>query len=142
GTRLVPVDLLASMSSPRDEKDHHRILLANCIAQSEALMMGNIDENTQNASHYKFIAGNKPSTTILYESLTPATLGALLAMYEHRTYVQGCIWNINSFDQWGVELGKTIADSIANELKRQKISPSHDASTLKLIERYRDRHGD
>ncbi len=142
GTRLVPVDLLASMSSPHDEKNHHRILLANCIAQGEALMLGNVNENTQNVSHYKFIAGNKPSTTILYESLTPATLGALLAMYEHRTYIQGCIWNINSFDQWGVELGKTIADSIANELKGQKISPSHDASTLKLIERYRDRHGD
>ena len=142
GTRMVPVDFLAALNSPCNEKDHHKMLLANCIAQSKALMMGNADGNTRNTSHYKNIAGNKPSTTILYKSLTPGILGALLAMYEHRTFVQGCIWNIDSFDQWGVELGKTLAGPITDELNGEEINPSHDASTRELIARFRKNHCD
>jgi glucose-6-phosphate isomerase len=133
GTHLVPVDFLAGLKCDDDSnQEQHNLLLANCIAQSKALMLGN-DSDTQ---PYKTIAGNKPSTTILYERLTPEILGMLLALYEHRTYVQACLWNINAFDQWGVELGKILATDIQTDLNDHHAGSGHDASTYHLILRY------
>jgi len=135
GTRLVPVDFLAGLKCDDDaNQEQHNLLLANCIAQSKALMLGN-DAGTQK---YKTIAGNKPSTTILYERLTPEILGMLLALYEHRTYVQACLWNINAFDQWGVELGKILAADIHTDLNDHNAGSAHDASTYHLIMHYID----
>ena len=133
GTHIVPIDFLAPLNSQTIDVDQHQLLLANCLAQSKALMAGNVSNNEQKS--YREIPGNKPSTTILYKGLNPRTLGSLLALYEHRTFVQGHIWNINSFDQWGVELGKTLATSIAAELSGKTSDASHDASTRNLIER-------
>lgn len=130
GTRLVPVDFLLPLNSVYG--DHHK-LVANCLAQSKALMLGR--ENKQEP-HRNF-PGNRPSTTIIYDNLTPAILGTLLAMYEHRIYVQACIWGINAFDQWGVELGKTLASEIIDELEgKADNSTGHDASTARLIQYY------
>jgi len=135
GTQLVPVDFLAGLACDSgDNQEQHNMLLANCLAQSKALMLGN-DEETQAC---KSVTGNKPSTTILYENLTPEILGMLLALYEHRTYVQACLWNINAFDQWGVELGKRLATDIQKDLNRHRANSGHDASTQNLIRRYLD----
>lgn len=127
GTHLVPVDFLAGTHPPRDPK-HHARLLASCLAQSEALMAG--CENP--AEPHKHFPGNRPSTTILYDDLTPWTLGLLIALYEHRTFVQAVIWNINPFDQWGVELGKTLTRELVPELEGAP-SGEHDASTRQLL---------
>jgi glucose-6-phosphate isomerase len=135
GTQLVPVDFLVGLQcAPGDNQELHNMLLANCLAQSKALMLGS-DTETQ---AYKTVTGNKPSTIILYEKLTPEILGMLLALYEHRTYVQACLWNINAFDQWGVELGKILATDIQADLNGHRISSGHDASTNHLIMRYLD----
>ncbi len=131
GTRLVPVDFLLSLTT-RGDKKHHALLLSNCFAQSQALMLGE-DNNIA----YKYFPGNKPSTTILYQELDPETLGMLLALYEHRTFVQGLLWNINSFDQWGVELGKKLASGIYESLKNTEMNPEMDSSTQNLINLYR-----
>lgn len=128
GTRLVPVEFLLPLKSVYG--DNHHKFVANCIAQGKALMLGR--ENSREP-HRNF-PGNRPSTSIVYENLTPGILGMLLAMYEHRTYVQACIWGINAFDQWGVELGKTLANEIIDELEgKNKDGPEHDASTARLI---------
>ena len=128
GTRLVPVEFLLPLNSAYG--DHHKVV-ANCLAQGKALMLGR--ENRQEP-HRNF-PGNRPSTTIIYDNLTPATLGTLLAMYEHRTYVQACIWGINAFDQWGVELGKSLANEIIDELEgKTGKNTEHDASTARLID--------
>ena len=132
GTRLVPVDFLAVINSQTSNVEQQKLLLANCLAQSEALMMGNLNE-CSDIKPYQRIYGNKPSTTILCKELNPRVLGSLLALYEHRTYVQGHLWNINSFDQWGVELGKKLASTITEELNGKEIDSEHDASTKKLI---------
>ncbi len=134
GTQMVPVDFLAPLSK-KGGKKHHSLLLANCFAQSQALMLG---EN--NSEPHKHFVGNKPSTTILYSELTPKTLGCLLAMYEHRTFVQGVLWQINSFDQYGVELGKKLAMNIYNNLDSKTISEDMDSSTKNLIELYNKSH--
>jgi glucose-6-phosphate isomerase len=147
GTRLIPADFLAPVQSQDPVGDHHAILLANCLAQSEALMMGKNatqaraelqSQGLQEAElefllPYKVFTGNRPSTTILYLRLTPRTLGSLIALYEHKVFVQGVIWNINSFDQWGVELGKQLASAILPELKGERPTGEHDASTLGLL---------
>jgi len=128
GTRLVPVEFLLPVTSVYG--DNHHKFVANCLAQGKALMLGH--ENKQEP-HRNF-PGNRPSTTIVYENLTPRILGMLLAMYEHRTYVQACIWEINAFDQWGVELGKTLANEIIAELETKSTTQAnHDASTSQLI---------
>ena len=139
GTRIVPVEFIVGLAGMDNNDEHQKILFANCIAQSEALMSGSSENNR--SPGYKYIAGNKPSTTIIYDMLTPRTLGMLLAMYEHRTIVQACIWKINPFDQWGVELGKEISKTIVNDLNDggNNIS-SHNSSTVELIKRYRDYH--
>jgi len=153
GTRLVPADLIAPVKShnaPAGSGEHHRILLANFVAQSEALMKGKtLEEATaelqnkglepaklETLAKHKVFPGNRPTTTIVVPSVTPRTLGSLLAMYEHKIFVQGVIWGINSFDQWGVELGKQLATTILAETK--EASPAvdnHDSSTNQLLAR-------
>ena len=132
GSRLVPVDFLLPLNISRENKDHHK-MVANCIAQSKALMLGkeNLDEP------YRDFPGNRPSTTISYQDLTPYNLGMLMAMYEHRTFVQAMVWDINPFDQWGVELGKVLAREIIMEFESGRIDESHhDASTIQLMKHY------
>jgi glucose-6-phosphate isomerase len=138
GTRAVAVEfvLVADPDHPRAE--HHRWLLANGLAQGEALLVGRAHADPQRA-----MPGNRPSTTVLLDALTPASLGALLALHEHRVFVQGILWGINSFDQWGVELGKTLAERLYAELAgadaaaQAPAAGSHDASTAALLRRLR-----
>jgi len=146
GTRLVPCDFLAGIES-QTPGDHHRLLLANCFAQTEALMRGKTEaevraELAAQGLHgdalealvpHKVFPGNRPSTTILYRKLGPRTLGMLLAMYEHKVFTMGAVWNINSFDQWGVELGKQLAATVAADLASPGPTTSHDSSTNRLI---------
>lgn len=151
GTQKVSVDFIAALQSHNPVGEHHLLLLANCFAQSQALMCGKnegevIDElvaqglSLQQAkllAPHKIIAGNVPSSMILMTKLTPFNLGALLALYEHKVFVQGVIWQINSFDQWGVELGKQLAGSIAPKLRDPDADVSDlDASTRGLLEKY------
>ena len=131
GTHFVPIDFLVPLSKHGDKK-HQAQLLANCIAQSQALMQGG-----NNPDPNKYFSGNKPSTTILYSELTPKTLGSLIAMYEHRTFVQGLLWNINPFDQYGVELGKKLAADIYKNLEGTEITEELDSSTQNLINLYK-----
>ena len=133
GTHLTPVDFIVSLKTNSENKNRHQELLANCLAQSEALMNGQV-ETDQPA--YKNIPGNRPSTTILLDELSPTTLGSLLSLYEHRCFVQAHIWNINPFDQWGVELGKNLSKQISDELNSDSIDESHDSSTNHLMARY------
>ncbi len=146
GTQLVNCDFLAPIHSQYPVGDHHDKLLANMLAQTEALMIGKTEaearveleksgaspERVAALVPHKVFPGNRPSTTILFDRLDPRTLGALLAMYEHRIFVQGVVWGVNSFDQWGVELGKQLANRILPEL-REGASGTHDASTEALI---------
>ncbi len=133
GTNKAAVDFLVSINNFYDDKKHQQALYANCIAQSEALMVGKSD-NTSNET-YRYFEGNRPSTIFVYEKLTPEILGMILAIYEHRTFVQGCIYNINSFDQWGVELGKELSNKISGELSNKQIS-IHDESTKNLLKHF------
>lgn len=143
GSQIVPVDFVAPLVPPRKLSGHHAKLLANCFAQAEALMRGRSADELRAAgmtdelriAHMVF-EGNRPSNTLLMEDLTPHVLGALIALYEHRTFVQGVVWNINSFDQWGVELGKILARPIEAELSGGAVG-QHDASTATLIARAR-----
>ncbi len=152
GTRPIPVDFLAAAESHNPFGDHQRLLLANMLAQSEALMRGRTVEetraeleasNTPNARleallPHKVFEGSRPSNTLLYRKLDPFTLGALIALYEHKIFVQGVIWNLNSFDQWGVELGKSLARTIGAELATGP-SAAHDSSTIGQIRWLRPR---
>jgi glucose-6-phosphate isomerase len=129
GVDTVPVDFIAAVKTPFGNADQQSMLLANCLAQSEALMKG--QENA--AEPHRHFPGNRPSTTILLDELTPHALGMLIALYEHKVFVQGAIWGINSFDQWGVELGKILAKAIEAEMKSGKPG-AHDGSTVGLME--------
>lgn len=148
GTKLVPCDFLAAAQSNYDLPDHHDILISNFLAQAEALMRGKTEaEVRRDLSHEpnlddaliasKIFEGNKPSNSFLFKKLTPRTLGTLVAFYEHKIFVQGVIWNINSFDQMGVELGKVLAKAILPELKNEAVIDSHDNSTNGLINTYK-----
>ncbi|SMP45434.1 glucose-6-phosphate isomerase [Noviherbaspirillum suwonense] len=152
GTDPVPVDFIAALRPSHALAGHQEALLANCFAQSEALMRGRTQDEVAAelqaqglaadriaalAPHRTF-PGNRPSNTLLLQSLTPASLGALIALYEHKVFVQGVIWGINSFDQWGVELGKVLARAIQNELMTAPDVDAHDASTNGLIARARE----
>ena len=145
GTNLVPCDFIAFVETLNPLGRHHDILLANVFAQSEALAFGKTPEQVKAEGTpdwlvpHRVFEGNRPSNTILVERLTPETLGKLVALYEHSVYTQGVIWNIDSFDQWGVELGKVLAQRIIAELENKK-EPAlgHDSSTNNLIRRYRD----
>jgi glucose-6-phosphate isomerase len=144
GTRLIPCDFLAFEQPLNDLGRHHDMLIANVFAQTEALAFGKTAEQVKAEGTADWLAphrvfeGNRPSNTILADRLTPATLGKLVALYEHSVFTQGVIWQINSFDQWGVELGKVLAQRIIPELESQ-IEPAltHDSSTNSLIRRYR-----
>jgi glucose-6-phosphate isomerase len=155
GTRFAPVDFIGVLSHPPHLAEHHRISFANMIAQAEALMRGkSADEaaaemraaglpeaRIEHLVPHRRFAGNRPSNVLLLERLDPYTLGALLALYEHRTFVQGVIWGLNSFDQWGVELGKQLASRILQDFEGAADDTAHmphDSSTSALITRYRD----
>ncbi|HEX7636454.1 MAG TPA: glucose-6-phosphate isomerase [Noviherbaspirillum sp.] len=149
GTDITPVDFIAALKPSHDLPGHHTVLLANCFAQSEAFMRGKtaeevraemraqkIDEKQIDALlPHRTFPGNRPSNTILMDRLTPSTLGALIALYEHKVFVQGVVWDINSFDQWGVELGKELAKNIEPELTGIAQPDTHDSSTNALIAR-------
>ncbi|CAJ0636051.1 9265_t:CDS:2 [Entrophospora sp. SA101] len=153
GTKIVPADFLASIEThnPISNGLHHEILLSNFFAQTEALMIGKSKEqvltelgegfkNKDLIAPHKVFIGNRPTNSIIFQKLTPATLGALIALYEHKIFVQGIIWNINSFDQWGVELGKVLAKKILPELGKdnKSVVSSHDSSTNGLINYYKN----
>jgi glucose-6-phosphate isomerase len=149
GTDLIPIDFIAPVAPTHGLAEHHRLLLANCFAQSSALMNGRsadevradlgrrglaADEIERLVAHRTF-PGNRPSNTLLMPRLNPAALGALIALYEHKVFVQGTIWNVNSFDQWGVELGKSVADDIAIALRDATPIRAFDSSTAGLLRR-------
>ncbi len=151
GTRLIPCDFIAPAQSLNPIGEHHPILLSNFFAQTEALMNGKTEaqiheelgadgksaEEIEKLAPFKVFEGNRPTNSFLLKKVTPYTLGALIAMYEHKIFVQGIIWNIFSFDQWGVELGKQLAKSILPELKGEEQVDTHDASTNGLINQYK-----
>ena len=153
GTRMIPADFLAPLHSHNPLGEHHDILLANCFAQAEALMVGKTDAEARaeleaQGLHgdaleallpHKVFPGNKPTNTLLFDILDPHTLGMLIALYEHKVFVQSLVWNINPFDQWGVELGKQLAGKILPELRDGGSATGHDASTSGLIRYYQDR---
>jgi len=147
GTHLIPCDFIVPAISLNETGDHHPILLSNVFAQAEALMKGKTaaevraefeaqgasEEKIQALLNHKIFSGNRPSNMILVEKIDPRTLGRLIAMYEHKIFVQGVIWNVNSYDQWGVELGKQLAKKILPEIKSTTTVTSHDSSTNGLI---------
>ncbi|HSO32198.1 MAG TPA: glucose-6-phosphate isomerase [Labilithrix sp.] len=153
GTRLIPCDFLAPVETHNPLGKHHEILLANYFAQTEALMRGKTEsearaeleaqklpkERIEQLATHKAFLGNRPTTSMLVQKIDPRTLGALIALYEHKIFVQGVIWNINSFDQWGVELGKQLASKILPELEATGPVTTHDASTNGLINLYKSR---
>jgi glucose-6-phosphate isomerase len=145
GTRLIPCDFIAFVHALNPLGRHHDMLLANVLAQAEALAFGKTSgevaaEGTPvDLVPHRTFEGNRPSNTILAERLTPKTLGALVALYEHSVFTQGVIWNVDSFDQWGVELGKVLAQRIIPELESETAPAlGHDSSTNNLIRRYRN----
>jgi len=149
GTKLIPTDFIGFKQSLYGNKDHHDKLMSNFFAQTEALLMGKTEaqvkaefekqgisgEKADFLLPFKVFSGNKPTNTILIDKLTPESLGALVAMYEHKIFVQGIIWNIFSYDQWGVELGKQLANSILEEFSSKEFN-RHDASTKFLLKKY------
>jgi glucose-6-phosphate isomerase len=151
GTRLIPCDFIAPAQSLNPLADHHQILMSNFFAQTEALMNGKTEEQIneeltkdgksteeiEKLAPFKVFEGNRPTNSFLLKKVTPYTLGSLIALYEHKIFVQGIIWNIFSFDQWGVELGKQLAKSILPQLKDNEQVNSHDASTNGLINQYK-----
>jgi glucose-6-phosphate isomerase len=148
GTEVVPSDFIGFARSVDGLADHHDELMANCFAQTEALAFGRSADDLRREGvdpaliPHRTFPGNRPSTTMLADTLTPAALGALIALYEHKVFVQGVMWGINSFDQWGVELGKQLAKRIAPEVAgASRPELAHDPSTNALIERYRRLNG-
>jgi glucose-6-phosphate isomerase len=143
GTRLVPCDFIGFGRPAEPLGDHHDLLMANMLAQAEALAFGRTPAELAGEGvspaliPHRTFPGNRPSNVLLAPSLTPSVLGQLIALYEHRTFVQGVIWGVNSFDQWGVELGKALAMRIAPELADPGAPLGHDSSTNALIRRYR-----
>jgi len=141
----VPADFIGCCRTHNPVGDHHDQLMANLFAQTQALAFGKTEgevraEGVSEAlAPHRTFPGNRPSNTLLLERLTPASLGALVALYEHKVFVQGSLWNVNSFDQWGVELGKALAKRILPELALADAPVlAHDSSTNALIRRYRD----
>lgn len=151
GTKLIPCDFIAPANSHNKIGNHHQLLLSNFFAQTEALMNGKTEEEVvaefqkagksqqeiEKLKNYKIFEGNRPTNSILLKQITPRTLGTLIALYEHKIFVQGVIWNIYSFDQWGVELGKQLASKILPELDGNQVVKSHDSSTNGLINQYK-----
>jgi glucose-6-phosphate isomerase len=147
GTRIVPADLIGFVNPTTELDTHHDLLMANLFAQAEALAFGKTREEVEADGvpaaqvPHRVFEGNRPTSVLLADRLTPRVLGSLIALYEHKVFVQGVIWGVGSFDQWGVELGKVLAGRIADELtaEREDVAPAHDASTAALIRRYRRR---
>lgn len=151
GTKLIPADFIGFKKSLYGNTDHHNKLMANFFAQTEALMKGKtlneVQAELEAKGHskaetaalapYKVFEGNKPTNTVLIDSLTPETMGALIALYEHKIFVQGIIWNIFSYDQWGVELGKQLAGTILRDIEGSQIA-DHDGSTVQLLQLFKD----
>ena len=149
GTKIIPTDFIGFIKPLYENQNHHDKLMSNFFAQTEALLNGKTAEqvqaefdkqgvSTEKAAFllpFKVFTGNKPTNTLLIDKLTPKSLGSLVALYEHKIFVQGVIWNIFSYDQWGVELGKQLANSILDEINAKKINP-HDSSTTKLLQHY------
>ena len=154
GTPLIPADFIVPVVSHNPVADHHEWLYASCLSQSQALMLGKTREEAeaelrakglseaevQRLAPHKVIPGNRPSNTLVMETISPGRLGALIALYEHKVFVQGVIWGINSFDQWGVELGKELGKAVYNQMTRFDAAPAEDASTQGLIDFFRGRH--
>jgi glucose-6-phosphate isomerase len=154
GTQMIPADFIVPIVSFNPVADHHQWLYANCLSQSQALMMGKTlaeaegelrdkgmaEEEVQKLAPHKVIPGNRPSNTLVVERISPRRLGALVAMYEHKVFVQSVIWGINAFDQWGVELGKELGKGVYNRLTGSEETPADDASTQGLINYFRGRH--
>ncbi|NEV61921.1 glucose-6-phosphate isomerase [Thiorhodococcus minor] len=150
GTQMIPADFIGAVHSHNELGDHHPKFMANFFAQTEALMRGRkydealaemldagmSEEQARFLAHHRTFPGNRPTNSILMERLTPRTLGALIALYEHRIFTQGVVWGINSFDQWGVELGKKLANVILAEIHSGKVTGDHDGSTRALLERF------
>ncbi len=146
GTRIIPCDFLAFTQTLNPLGRHHDILIANVLAQSEALAFGKTADQVKAEGTpdwlvpHRVFEGNRPSNTILADRLTPNVLGALVALYEHSVFTQGAVWDIDCFDQWGVELGKVLAQRIVPELEnKSEPALTHDSSTNNLIRRYRSR---
>lgn len=149
GTKLIPTDFIGFKEALYGNKDHHDKLMSNFFAQTEALLMGKTEAQVKTEFEaqgitaekaaflvpFKVFSGNKPTNTLLINKLTPETLGALVALYEHKIFVQGVIWNIFSYDQWGVELGKQLANTILEEIVTKKVT-QHDSSTTFLLKKY------
>jgi len=152
GTQLIPADFIAPAITHNKIGNHHTLLMSNFFAQTEALMNGKTkkevelelqkaglnDEQISKLSPFKVFEGNRPTNSFLVKQITPKTLGSLIAMYEHKIFVQGIIWNIYSYDQWGVELGKQLANSILPELESDQIINTHDSSTNGLINKFKE----
>ncbi|KXI27085.1 glucose-6-phosphate isomerase [Paraglaciecola hydrolytica] len=151
GTVLVPADFMLPLNVPNQDKTHHAMLASNCFGQTQALMQGKtlaeckadlaakgLDAATlESLATHKTMPGNKPSNTLLFDQVDPATLGALVALYEHKVFVQGAIWGVNSFDQWGVELGKELGNQVLDKLVNTQAELSFDSSTNQLINKFR-----
>ena len=148
GTHVIPCDFIVSMLTHSTHQEQHDIMVANALAQTEALMkgrtldetyagVGSAAEDVEDRIHHMVFDGNNPTNTLLLDKLTPHSLGMLVALYEHKIFVQGIIWNLNSFDQWGVELGKKLATNILADIKQTEKVTSHDSSTNALINYYK-----
>ncbi len=149
GTEFIPADFIVPIETHHPVADQHRLLLSNCFSQTEALMRGRSvgeaadelreqgfsDNDIEKLAPFKVFEGNRPTNTLLLDKLDPKTLGSLIALYEHKVFVQGVIWGINSFDQWGVELGKKLAKTVADEFEAGLLVSSHDSSTNGLMNR-------
>ncbi|OPG65206.1 glucose-6-phosphate isomerase [Helicobacter pylori] len=152
GTHLIPIDFIASLDKKPNAKGHHEILFSNVLAQAQAFMKGKSYEEAlgellskgldkdeaKDLAHHRVFFGNRPSNILLLEKISPSNIGALVALYEHKVFVQGVIWDINSFDQWGVELGKELTVPILQELEGHKSNAYFDSSTKHLIELYKN----
>jgi glucose-6-phosphate isomerase len=147
GTRLVPCDFIGFGQTLNPLGQHHDLLMSNVFAQGEALAFGKTPAEVKAEGSpdwlvpHRTFEGNRPSNTLLLDRLTPAVLGKLVALYEHSVFTQGAIWDVNSFDQWGVELGKVLAKRIIPELAGPEPELAHDSSTNALIRRYRKLKG-
>ena len=149
GTKLIHTDFIIAAEShnPVDNNKHQKMLASNYFAQAEALMIGKTPEQVKaegaadDLVPHKVFLGNRPTTSILAQKITPGTLGALITYYEHLTFTEGAIWNINSYDQWGVELGKALAKGIQKELDESGTTSAHDSSTNSLINAFKKMGG-
>ncbi|WP_158972045.1 glucose-6-phosphate isomerase [Paraglaciecola sp. L3A3] len=151
GTVLIPADFMLPLNVPNQDDTHHAMLASNCFGQTQALMQGKTfdeckadlaskglsDDELESLATHKTMPGNKPSNTFLFDKLDPKTLGSLIALYEHKVFVQGAIWGVNSFDQWGVELGKELGNQVLNKLVNTDAELNFDASTNQLIAKFR-----